>query len=84
MVLIIGEMFFGDSHTTRPEEWLNKFSEYCKVFYSPLLIHAIGEQELGQNIADIARNDTRYFTMDSNCFVCSMSLTNTLRLEKFA
>lgn len=31
--LVIGEMFFGDSHTTRPEQWLNKFSEYCKASF---------------------------------------------------
>jgi hypothetical protein len=31
--LIVGEMFFGDSYTTRPEKWLNKFNEYCKVSF---------------------------------------------------
>jgi len=28
---VIGELFFGDSHTTRPEQWLNKFADYSKI-----------------------------------------------------
>jgi broad-specificity NMP kinase len=31
--LTVGEMFFGDSHTTRPEQWLSKFNDYCKVSF---------------------------------------------------
>jgi thymidylate kinase len=30
---VIGELFFGDSHTTRPQQWLNKFSGYSKISF---------------------------------------------------
>ena len=28
---VIGELFFGDSRTTRPEQWLNKFADHIKI-----------------------------------------------------
>jgi hypothetical protein len=34
---VIGELFFGDSRTTRPEEWLNKFANYIKI---SIILHA--------------------------------------------
>jgi thymidylate kinase len=30
---VIGELFFGNSHTTRPEEWLSKFNDYSKISF---------------------------------------------------
>ena len=30
---VIGELFFGDSHTTRPEQWLNIFTGYSKISF---------------------------------------------------
>jgi thymidylate kinase len=26
-------LFFGNSHTTRPEEWLSKFNDYSKISF---------------------------------------------------
>ena len=30
---VIGELFFGNSHTTRPEQWLSKFDNYSKISF---------------------------------------------------
>ncbi len=30
---VVGELFFGNSHTIRPEEWLSKFDNYSKISF---------------------------------------------------
>ena len=72
------------THTTRPEKCLNKLMSVVKypLYSTPVLIHVIGKQELVQSISIIARSNLRSFTMESNFFVCLVSLTNTLRYEK--
>jgi hypothetical protein len=30
---VIGELFFGNSRTTRPELWINKFTDHAKISF---------------------------------------------------
>jgi thymidylate kinase len=30
---VVGELFFGNSHTIRPEQWLSKFNDYYKISF---------------------------------------------------
>jgi thymidylate kinase len=30
---VVGELFFGQYHTTRPEQWLSKYNDYSKISF---------------------------------------------------
>ena len=81
---VVGELFFGDSHTTRPEQWLSKFNGYSKISFILQIPFDVCYHRAKTRPEYTNYTEERYrgLTMDSNFFASLTSLTSTLEFKK--